>query len=264
MILARSACFSLEKLGGTAAEWEDAAAYHDGDPAAGVAPRCVVVDGATEAYDAIRWVEHLVSSFVADTGPDLTLEGLRTWFEQVQRLWVAEAPARFATVIEEHKFYTEGSFATFLGCRLTGLDGPGARWEAAALGDTVLFHIRAGRLLTHFPPIGVDGFGLSPDGIGTRPEALGPMLRDLKLSSGEVRAGDVLFVATDALAQWLLLETERDETSLWAALVALDHDAAFAAIVADQRAAGRLHNDDVTLLRVRLVTVEPGALVVCL
>ncbi|OHV73000.1 hypothetical protein BCD48_33755 [Pseudofrankia sp. BMG5.36] len=264
MILARSVCFWLEKLGSVATEWEDAAAYHDGDPAAGVAPRYVVVDGATEAYDAIRWVEHLAGSFVADTGPDLTPTGLRTWFEQVQRLWAAEAPARFATVIEEHKFHAEGSFATFLGCRLTGLDGPHARWEAAALGDTVLFHVRAGRLLLHFPPIGVDGFGLSPDGIGTRPAALGPMLRGLELASGEVRAGDVLFIATDALAHWLLLEAARDEASLWAALAGLDHDAAFAAIVADQRAAGRMHNDDVTLLRVRLVTAEPGALVVSL
>jgi hypothetical protein len=264
MIFVRSVCFSLEKLGGTAAEWEDAAAYHDGDPAADVAPRCVVVDGATEAYDAIRWAEHLVSSFVADTGPDLTREGLRAWFEQAQRLWVAGAPARFATVIEEHKFRTQGSFATFLGCRLAGLDGHHARWEAAALGDTVLFHVRAGRLLTHFPPIGVDDFGLSPDGIGTRPEVLGPMLEGLELSSGEVQAGDVLFVATDALAHWLLLEAERDEVPLWAALTDLDHNAAFAAIVADHRAAGRMRNDDVTLLRVRLVTAEPGALVVCL
>ncbi|ONH31121.1 hypothetical protein [Pseudofrankia asymbiotica] len=264
MILARSVCFWLEKLGSAALEWEDAAAYDDGDPAAGVVPRYVVVDGATEAYDAIRWVEHLAGSFVAETGPDLTPDGLRAWFEQVQRLWAAEAPARFTTVIEEHKFRSEGSFATFLGCRLTGLDGPRARWEAAALGDTVLFHVRAGRLLTHFPPIDVDGFGLSPAGIGTRSAALGPMLRGLELASGEVRAGDVLFVATDALAQWLLREVARDEAALWTALAGLDHDAAFAAIVADQRAAGRMHNDDVTLLRVRLVTAESRALVVSL
>jgi hypothetical protein len=264
MILAHSTCFALEKLGSAEREWEDAAAYGDGDPATGVAPRCIVVDGATEAYDALRWVEHLVGSFVAESGPDLTPEGLRAWFEQVQRQWLAEAPDRFATVIEEHKFREEGSFATFLGCRLAGLDGPDARWEAAALGDTVLFHVRAGRLVTHFPPIGVDDFGLSPDGIGTHPAALGPMLRSLEFARGRIRDGDLLFVATDALAHWLLLEVARDEATLWAALAELDHDATFAALVADQRAAGRLHNDDVTLLRVRLDTVEPRALVVCL
>ncbi|MCK9896598.1 hypothetical protein [Frankia sp. AgB32] len=262
MILARSTCFALEKQGSAALEWEDAAAYDDGDPAAGTVPRYVVVDGATEAYDAIRWVEHLVGSFVARPGPVLTPDGLGAWFEQVQRLWVAEAPTRFATVIEEHKFRAEGSFATFLGCRLADLDGPRARWEAAALGDTVLFHIRAGRLLTHFPPIGVDEFGLSPDGISTHPRALGPMVRGLGLAAGEVRAGDVLFIATDALAAWLLAQAAHDEAALWPVLVELAHDATFAALVADQRATGRLHNDDVTLLRVRLVTDEPADLVV--
>ncbi len=262
MILARSTCFALEKQGSTALEWEDAAAFHDGDPAAGVAPHYVVVDGATEAYDAIRWVEHLVGSFVAEPGPALTPDGLGAWFEQVQRLWVAQAPTRFATVIEQHKFDTEGSFATFLGCRLTGLDGPRPRWEAAALGDTVLFHVRAGRLLTHFPPIGVDEFGLSPDGIGTHPADLGAMVRGLDLAAGEVQAGDVLFIATDALAAWLLARAANDEATLWPVLVGLAHDATFAALVADQRAAGRLHNDDVTLLRVRLVTDETTELVV--
>jgi hypothetical protein len=264
MILARSTCFTLEKLGSAEREWEDAAAYRDSDPAGGPAPRCIVVDGATEAYDALRWVEHLVGSFVDGNGPDLTPDGLRGWFEQVQRQWVAEAPQRFTTVIEEHKFRVEGSFATFLGCRLADLDGPDARWEAAALGDTVLFHVRSGRLVTHFPPIGVDDFGLSPDGIGTHPEALGPMVRGLVFARGRVCDGDLLFVATDALAQWLLVEAGRDEATLWAVLAGLDHDRTFAALVADQRAAGRLHNDDVTLLRVQLDAAEPRALAVCL
>lgn len=258
MIWARSICFRLEKHGSAEREWEDAAAYDDGDR-----PRCIVVDGATEAYDARRWVEHLVSSFVADTGADLTREGLSRWFQQVQRLWVAGAPDRFATVIEEHKFHQEGSFATFLGCRLIGLDGPEARWEAAALGDTVLFHVRDGRLLGCFPPLGPDDFGLSPDGIGTHPAGLETMLERITVASHPVRGGDVLYLATDALAQWLLRERNRDEVALWARLAGLDHDATFAALVTDQRAIGRMHNDDVTLLRVRLDRGRPRALAVC-
>jgi hypothetical protein len=264
VIHTRSACFALEKLGNASREWEDAAAYRDGDPAAGELPRCIVADGATEAYDARRWVEHLVASFVADSGPDLTHDGLRAWFERVQRMWVAGAPAGFATVIEEHKFRAEGSFATFVGCRLTGLDGPDARWEAAALGDSVLFHVRDGWLVTHFPPIGVDDFGLSPAGVGTHPGAIPAMLSGLELANGRVRAGDLLFLATDALAHWLLLESAQDPRAVWAVLTGLDHDATFAALVTDQRAAGRLRNDDVTLLRVELVTAGPRALVVSL
>jgi hypothetical protein len=90
------------------------------------------------------------------------------------------------------------------------------------------------------------------------------MMRALQFAGGELVDGDLLFLATDALAQWLLLVAPDDGLQLWALLDDLDHDATFAALVADQRATGRLHNDDVTLLRVRVSSAEPGALVVAL
>ncbi|WP_232665170.1 hypothetical protein [Pseudonocardia sp. TRM90224] len=260
MMQSRSTCFALEKLGSSPLEWEDAAAFRDGSTTA----RFVVVDGATEAYDALRWVEHLAGSFVADDGPALDRDGLRAWFTQVQAMWAAAAPDVFASVIEELKFRDEGSFATFLGARLVGLDGAHPRWEAAALGDTVLFHVRDRRLLAHFPPLDVESFGLSPDGISTHAASVEPMARRLEFAYGDIRAGDLLFMATDALAQWLLVEARRNQHVLWDLLADVDHDATFAALVADQRAAGRLHNDDVTLLRVAVDTAEPSSLVVCL
>jgi hypothetical protein len=270
MMFARSVCFALHKQGSTTREWEDGAGLADGDPAAGHNPRFVVVDGATEAYDALRWVEQLVTSFLGqdDVGAVTLAPGpLRDWFTTMQHQWVAQAPPRFANVIEEYKFHTEGSFATFLGVELTGLDGldgaaPG--WTAAALGDTVLFHVRASSLLTHFPPISVDEFGLVPDGIATRPAALAQMMDGLVFGGGPLRPGDLLFVATDAFAHWMLGQVDRDQSTLWAVLAELDHDATFTALVTDQRAAGRMRNDDVTLLRIRIVAAQPDCLVVCL
>src|SRR5206468_10642512 len=117
--------------------------------------------------------------------------------------------------------------------------------------------VRGGSLLTHFPPIDTADFGLSPSGISTRPAAVPQMLAELECSSGPVRPDDLLFVATDAMAHWMLAEIARDQAPLWTLLAELDHDATFAALVADQRAAGRLRNDDVTLLRVQLGTAGP-------
>jgi hypothetical protein len=260
-MFANSVCFSREKLGSAALEWEDGAAAFDGDHVRD--PRYVVVDGATEAYDSLRWVEQLVTSF-ADTGngaPALTAAGLRSWFGSVQRQWVERAPAGFANVIEEHKF-REGSFATFLGVELTGMGGPAPRWQAVALGDTVLFHVRAGRLLGHFPAIEVDEFGLVPDGVHTDPGVMDRMSARLLFGAGELADGDLLFAATDAFAHWML--GRADQHALWTLLAGLDHDETFAALVADQRAAGAMRNDDVTLLRVRVTATEPACLVVCL
>ncbi len=252
---AHSVSFQRQKKGNSAREWEDGAGHSE--------TRFVVVDGATEAYDSLRWVEQLVSSFVHN-GPPITPDAFTGWFEAMQRQWVAEAPTRFASVIEEYKFRTDGSFATFVGGTLSGLDGPQPRWEAAALGDTVLFHVRAGRLLSHFPALSVDDFGLVPDGVDTRPGALRQMLARLTFGSGQLLAGDLLFVATDAFAHWMLQQVAADQDTLWRTLAELDHDVTFTDLVADQRSGGLLRNDDVTLLRVRLSDTPPSRLVVCL
>ena len=76
-------------------------------------------------------------------------ENHRAWrklFARMQDRWAAEAPA-FGSIIEERKFAEVGSFATMLGFEIRGLDGPEPSWRAVALGDTVLFHVRAARLI---------------------------------------------------------------------------------------------------------------------
>ena len=193
----RSVLFGLEKAGNAAKEWEDGAGAFDGDPAAGRNPRFIVVDGATEAYDSLRWVDHLVTSFIGDSSsrksqmPSLDAESMQRWFELMQERWVAEAPAAFANIFEERKFAQAGSFATLLGCELTGLDGPNPSWDAVALGDTVLFHVRDRRLVAQFPRLGADDFGLSPDGVHTQPAALEQMRRQLTFAHGSLVEGDL-------------------------------------------------------------------------
>lgn len=255
---ARAALFAEVKDGNADEEWEDGAA--SGPPTPDHGPRVAVADGATEAYDAGRWAELLVASFVLDGPPTLGAPHLGPWFGAVQDRWAAGAPREFATVFEERKF-AQGSFATFLGCELTGLDTTAPAWEAVALGDAVLFQVRDGRRITHFPALRAEDFGTTPDGAHTRPAALDHMLGHLESGHGDLAAGDHLFLATDAVAQWIL---RRQCPALWAALAALDHPAPFSRIVADQRAAGAMRNDDVTLVRVDISADDPEFLVVTL
>src|SRR5215468_4553031 len=148
MLYAHMVAFHEAKAGSAAEEWEDGAGLDPGDPVTGRNARCVVADGATEAYDSIRWVSQLVDSFLGihPTGgaPELTESGMSEWFELMQDRWVQDAPATFANIFEERKFREEGSFATILGCEIRDLGGPRPCWSAVALGDTVLFHVRAG------------------------------------------------------------------------------------------------------------------------
>lgn len=259
--------FSATKDGQEEAEWEDAVVAGR-TPGGGL--RFAVADGATEAYDARRWVGQLVSSLVPeypDAAPVLRTTdeaGFRTWVAAMQRRWVDETPP-FYDPGAERKFHEDGSFATLLAGELTGLDGPTPTWEAVAVGDTVLFHVRNGELLEHFPDLTDADFGLSPDGVHTAPERMDGMLRAAERRHDvALLDGDLLFVATDALAHWMLRRAEVDAAGMFSVLAALVHIDSFRRLVDDQRECGDLKNDDVTLLRIRLSAAGPAHLVVCL
>ena len=267
--------FSEAKEGNAPGEWQDGACggvVSDGTAAPRRA-RFVVLDGATGAYDAVRWVDQLVRSFApqagGSAGPRLEPAAMRAWFAGMQQQWAADVP-HFDSIIEERKFAEVGSFATLLGFEIDGLDGTEPRWRAVALGDTVLFQVRAGRLIAEFPPMGPDDFGTLPDGVHTSPASLDRMTERLRFDGGVLEAGDFLFAATDAMAQWILRAIERgerDEPKVWDALTTLAHPDVFARLVQDQRreqdGAKRMKNDDVTLMRLRLLAGQPAFLLAC-
>jgi hypothetical protein len=108
--------FSEPKAGHAPGEWEDCACGGIvGDAAPGQVPqhaRFVVVDGATEAYDSLRWVDQLVTSFAlqadAAAAPRLEPAAMRAWFARMQDRWARESPTAFDSIIEERKFTEVG------------------------------------------------------------------------------------------------------------------------------------------------------------
>jgi hypothetical protein len=254
--------FHRPKRGSTAVEWEDGAGFDPGDPEVGRKPRCAVFDGATEAYDSVRWVAQLVESFLGldhRPAPQLDPAAMDSWFAYVQQRWVDRAPQTFASVFEERKFQQEGSFATMLGCELDLGERP--CWRAVALGDAVLFHVRDGQLVEEFPSIGAGGFGIDPDGVYTQPSQLPRMRTGLRFGAGVIEPGDQLLLCTDALAAWAMRSATATRRPPWATLAAIEHPAAFAALVSEQLSTRAMKNDDVTLLRVG-VAAGPANLLV--
>ncbi len=265
MIEARTVIYYAPKHGNAEAEWEDGGAAAPGS--AGRGPRFAVADGATQGFGSARWAQQLVAGFVganhAVGPPDLAPTTLLGWFAAMQSRWRQDPRLAGASELEKIKLEQVGSFATFLGCELDDGDGR-PRWTAIALGDTVLFHVRGGRLVAQFPRMSAADFGVNPDGVSTRPEALHAQLGRLLVGAGELAGGDVLYVATDALAHWMVEQNRHDPGALWPALASLSHPDSFRRLVADRRAGGELDNDDVTLLRAQLVASRPAYLVVCL
>lgn len=254
---ARAVVFWLPKLGNAEHEWEDGCAVR--------LPRIAVADGATLGVGSSRWAEDLVTGFVGsdpvgDAAPP-DLGRLDDWLGPVRDRWLARITARATTEVARIKLDQGGAFATFLGLEVGGLDGrrrPG--WRAVAIGDTVLFHVRDRAVRSRFPDFA--RFGSNPDGLSTAAGSARGIGARLARAEGDLRPGDQLYVATDALAEWIVGQDERHSDLLWRTLARLDHPDTFAQLVADQRRVGALKNDDVTLVRVQLAAAQPEFMVV--
>lgn len=231
--------------------------------------RVAVADGATSGFDPAGWAKQLSRSFAPGHTPDgwwlsdLRPATIAVWYRLMQTRWHDQE--RGSAGLYAHRRYLETpAFATFIGLELIGLDSDRPRWTAMGIGDTVLFHVRGGRLVGHFPPLEPDGFGLRPDGISSDPEDLERMVHGTGLWNGELQLGDRLYVATDAVARWMLGVRRPPGHELWPELAGIDGPGKFMSIVRNARATGAMENDDSTLVRVLVAAQRPGRVAICL
>src|SRR5436190_2935052 len=91
--------FSAAKDGNAPGEWQDGACGGVIPDGTGVPHRArfVVLDGATTAYDPVRWVDQLVRSFAPQPhgprgvqGPRLEPAAMRAWFAEMQDRWAKD------------------------------------------------------------------------------------------------------------------------------------------------------------------------------
>lgn len=208
--------------------------YEDAFAACADVGRFALADGASETAFAATWARLLVESFVAQPG------AWSAWLPVARERWQQECACDDLPWYLEQKL-AQGAAATLLGISFTGR----ARWRAAAVGDTCLFHLRGERLQRAFPLRRSDEFGNQPDLLMS---LLQPSTRCKRYSvAGTWAAGDVVLLATDALAQALLREAE-DGTPTWHAVASIESQEEFAAAIETRRRGGLIRNDDTTLM----------------
>jgi hypothetical protein len=250
------------KSGNPEAEYEDACCYSEG-----FAPGCAraaVADGASTAFEAQSWVNLLVRRFLDDTAPPLEAAAFGDWLGVVQKEW----DQRSASSQEADTIYSiydddraaEGTYGTFLGLELGGLDGDGrgSSWRALSIGDTVCFHVRGNTLVGQSPAMRADDFGRGPSLVHSSSEWLRSDCAAIVVDSGgPLLDGDVVLVATDAIAAWMVRRHESG-APVWDLAAGLDATR-FSELVAALRGSGEMVNDDVTLLVARLTARRPAA-----
>jgi hypothetical protein len=212
--------------------------------------RFAVADGATEAFDAGSWARALAGSWVRKKAAPLTVEEFRAWAagegKRLQEGWAGR----------ELPWYAEekargGSFAAFVGLCIEE-DGAGLRWRAIALGDACLVLRRGGAVRAALPLTSAGEFNSCPGLVPSREAALEAALAHAVTAGGAARAGDTFLLLSDAAAAWFLkLSGERAAAleEFDSRLAASDNEA-LAGLLRRERAAGRIKDDDVALVRV--------------
>ncbi|WP_022834491.1 protein phosphatase 2C domain-containing protein [Salisaeta longa] len=216
---------TVPKQGHAPDENEDATAYHQ--------QAAAIADGATESAFAGAWAAHLATA-IARAAP-LTAAAFAHAANDARDAWHAEvAPQRTDLPWYAAQKAAQGAFATALGIVVR----PGFTWTACSVGDCALFHLRNEALLQAWPHDTPDAFTHRPALLCSRRDAPAPAIEHTR---GSWQPGDVMVLATDAAAAWLLATTPTRALG-WT-------PPSFAAAVQKARAAGALRNDDTTVLR---------------
>jgi hypothetical protein len=236
--------FCLPKAGNSAEDYEDAFYKPVTTLPRHRAHRFAVADGATETSYSGIWAELLVNAYGEGTIDDrLDAKDL----EPLRRQWKARVGDKPMTWYAEEKARL-GAYSSLLGLRLFK-DGPLLKWFAVAVGDSCVFQLRAGRLVTAFPLKHSADFNSRPALLSSN-SGEGPLVR----CSGRWKERDIFFLMTDALGCWFLRSIE-EESRPWETLLDLragdTGPQSFAQLVHELRSTGQLRNDDVTLLRIR-------------
>nr|WP_308494805.1 protein phosphatase 2C domain-containing protein [Duganella fentianensis] len=205
-------------------------------------------DGASESYDSKRWAQLLVQRYADDP---CTTEG---W---LLKDWVMDAVAAYENGIDfdalswsKQLAFERGSFATLLTLELAE---NGNEVEVLSIGDCLAVHYRQGAVVFSYP-------FTSPEEFEERPQLLSTLrLENAFLADSDffkqhtsktwhVEPGDIIYLATDAVGQWLLREASADVSS-FDSIQAVTTEAEFAELVLNLRAERRIKLDDSTILR---------------
>ncbi|NBC01300.1 MAG: hypothetical protein GVY15_10635 [Bacteroidetes bacterium] len=219
---------AFPKAGHAADEYEDASAL----AAQGWPVRAAVTDGATESAFAGSWARTVATAYVnhADAMADR-----EAWLGACRSAWAARMSQPDASL----PWYAaakaeEGAHAAFLGSSLRA-DGA---YTAHAVGDCCLLHLHDGALHRAWPIADPAAFTHHPALLSSRPDAAMP---DVQTTAGQAKPGDQLWLATDAVAAYLLRPQR-------AAALARTRPEEREAILRAAQANGELRNDDSTLL----------------
>ena len=242
--------FQTAKAGNRPDECEDTARMR----LSGTDPVMLAVcDGASESAFARIWAQILAEALVRRPLDMWRLEApvLEAWLEPCLSEWNDAVP--WGRIPWHGQAKTRaGSLATFLAMQVAwpSDDSRALPWRAAAVGDCCLFVVRDETLIVSFPLENSGQFNTTPPLVCSNPANNGDVWAQARQLGGECLPGDLMILASDALACWILEENESGGRP-WETLLSLNSEEQWREWVQAKRGERAMRNDDTTMVTLR-------------
>lgn len=228
--------FHTQKDGNSPTEYEDHFISNKENLAFAMA------DGAADSVFSQQWASLLVDNFTRnpfDIGK--TQEVFLNWLEPLQLQWRKEINWKGLRWYVEEKA-RQGAFSTFLALQIRDSE-PDETVDCVAIGDTCLFIIHDDKT-TMFPELTPSDFGNTPHLLCSYERYNTKILSNIQTFTRTVGRGDLIIMATDAFAKWLL-EDSWDGKRSWTLFQDIDQPE-FDRVITGLRESKKIRNDDTT------------------
>lgn len=235
--------------------YEDACAINED------AGRVAIADGVSSAVFSAAWAQILTRS-VAANPPNVRDEAeFAGWLAERRKEWAAgihvpSLPYHLLMKLRQ----VGGGFATLAWidverCEQTDCADAGYVVRGQGVGDSCVFHVRNGQLLAKWPMQTSADFESDPISVGSvnfqRDQGL-----EFQEFEWQADRGDLIVLATDAIADWVYKMVEAGEVVNWDDLSHLP-DVQLAEYITALRESHWLKRDDTTLVFLGLGRSEP-------
>lgn len=258
----RGSTFWTQKKGNKPDEYEDAFAPRFPDtswnkdiPSTGTSNHSFsIADGASEGFLSKRWAEVLVDFFQpgeeiknADDFGKCLVPVYGEWRKRKAEYLADRAQNNPLKWFEEQGI-ANGGYSSVLAVRFA--HDLKWRYQAVAVGDSCLFHIRQRKPIKAFPIERSELFDSRPRLLSSESFDRDALCRSLHVDTSyanHFKPGDCLYLMTDALSAWFLREIEAHRNPVDTIKTLRSQDQ-FSEFVNDLRKEGSLGNDDTTLM----------------